>query len=214
MTKQGRVALVLVALFAAFAAGGGRCRAGGPRHPGDWPCAQARVPEISLVAVWAGPSLDQAPQQWREDPKVKSLVSLLAARRLALEDAEKQAHEFIAGAGPEKVYKAKLLFAGLFETLNAQRSSVMRGLERVGRKQREAVEKIRIDMQEQRKAQQETSANDAPGLEALNNQLAWEIRIFEERGKVVRFVCEVPGLIDQRLFALGRVIGQEINQGE
>jgi len=31
---------------------------------------------------------------------------------------------------------------------------------------------------------------------------------------VVRFVCEVPGLIDQRLFALGRVIAQEINPAE
>ena len=25
-----------------------------PRYP-DWPCQQAKVPEISLAAVWAGP---------------------------------------------------------------------------------------------------------------------------------------------------------------
>ena len=28
-----------------------------PRYP-DWPCIQAKVPEISLAAVWAGPPLD------------------------------------------------------------------------------------------------------------------------------------------------------------
>ena len=33
-----------------------------PRYP-DWPCAQGKVPEISLVAVWAGPSLDKISQQ-------------------------------------------------------------------------------------------------------------------------------------------------------
>ena len=32
------------------------CLAADPRYP-DWPCAQAKVPEISLAAVWAGPPL-------------------------------------------------------------------------------------------------------------------------------------------------------------
>jgi hypothetical protein len=39
----------------------------------------------------------------------------------------------------------KLLFAGLFDSLNAQRSQVLNGLERVTRKQREAADKIRSD---------------------------------------------------------------------
>jgi hypothetical protein len=39
---------------------------------------------------------------------------------------------------------------------------------------------------------------------------AWETRIFEDRQCVIKFVCEVPTAIDQRLFALGRTIQQEI----
>ena len=35
-----------------------------------------------------------------------------------------------------------------------------------------------------------------------------ETRIFEDRRKTIRFVCEVPVLIEQRLFALGRTIQQ------
>jgi len=206
------VAAVLVALSASLMAAGESTAAGRMRQ-GDWPCAQAKVSEISLSAVWAGPSLEEAPLKWRDDPKVKSLVERLAARRVALDDAERQAREFVAGAGQEKLEKGRLLFAGLFETLNAQRSSVMSGLERVERKQRAAVEKIRADMQQQRDAQA-AGAGDPAQLDVLNNQLAWEIRIFEERRKVVRFVCEVPGLIDQRLFALGRVIQQEISPAE
>ena len=34
-----------------------RSYAADPRYP-DWPCAQAKVPEISLAAVWDGPSLE------------------------------------------------------------------------------------------------------------------------------------------------------------
>ena len=45
---------------------------------------------------------------------------------------------------------------------------------------------------------------------ALGNQLIWETRIFEDRRRVVKFVCEVPTAIDQRLFALGRAIQQEM----
>jgi hypothetical protein len=38
----------------------------------------------------------------------------------------------------------------------------------------------------------------------------WETRIFEDRRRVMKFVCEVPTTIDQRLFALGRTIQQEM----
>ena len=47
-------------------------------------------------------------------------------------------------------------------------------------------------------------------IEELGNQLVWETRIFEDRRRVVKFVCEVPTAIDQRLFALGRTIQQEM----
>ena len=72
---------------------------------------------------------------------ISALVAKLAARRTPLEEAEKDVEEFLAGS-PDKVTSGKLLFSGLFDTLNAQRSSVMMGLERVTRKQREAAEKI------------------------------------------------------------------------
>ena len=156
------------------------CLAADSRYP-DWPCAQAKVPEISLAAVWAGPPLDDVADKWKDDAKVSALVSRLAARRTPLDEAQKAITEFLAGSSTEKTEIGKLLFAGLFDTLNAQRSSVMSGLERVTRKQRE-----------------------------LGNQLTWETRIFEDRRRVIKFVCEVPTAIDQRLFALGRMIQQEM----
>jgi hypothetical protein len=179
-----------------------------PRYP-DWPCAQAKVPEVSLGAVWAGPPLDEASAKWKDDAKISALVARLAARRTPLDEAEKVAADFLSGAAHEKSAAGALLFAGLFETLNAQRGSVMSGLERVTRKQREAADKVRNDTLALQ-AQQGSADPDPAKLEALSNQLIWETRIFEDRRRVIKFVCEVPVAIDQRLFALGRVIQQEM----
>ena len=178
-----------------------------PRYP-DWPCAQAKVPEISLAAVWAGPPLDDVSSKWKDDAKVSALVAKLAARRTPLDEAQKAITEYLNGAA-DKTAGGKLLFAGLFDSLNAQRSQVMNGLERVTRKQRAAAEKIRDDTLALQ-ALQGASPPDQAKIDGLGNQLVWQTRIFEDRRNVIKFVCEVPTAIDQRLFALGRTIQQEI----
>lgn len=192
----------------AFAVSVAVARAADPRYP-DWPCTQAKVPEISLAAVWAGPPLDDVQNKWKDDAKVTALVAKLSARKTPLDEAEKLVKEFLAGSAAEKTTNAKLLFAGLFDTLNAQRSQVMNGLERISRKQREAADNIRDETLQLQALQSATPRDDAK-IDALSNELIWKTRIFEDRHKVVRFVCEVPTTIDQRLFALGRVIQQEM----
>jgi hypothetical protein len=179
-----------------------------PRYP-DWPCAQAKVPEISLAAVWNGPTLDDAASKWKDNAKVGALVPRLAARRTPLDEAEKMIAEFLSDSAVQKSETGKLLFAGLFETLNAQRSSVVSGIERTTRKQREAADKIRTDTMAQQ-ALRDAPTPDQAKIDELGNQLVWETRIFEDRRRVIKFVCEVPTAIDQRLFALGRLIQQEM----
>jgi hypothetical protein len=198
---------VAIGALLTLAASSGVGFAADPRYP-DWPCAQAKVPEISLAAVWAGPPLDDVQAKWKNDPKVTALVAKLAARRTPLEEAEKAITEHLT-ASADKTMAGKLVFAGLFDALNAQRASVMNGLERVTRKQREAAEKIRSDTLALQ-ALQDASPPDQPKIDELGNQLVWETRIFEDRRRVVKFVCEVPTAIDQRLFALGRTIQQEM----
>jgi hypothetical protein len=199
---------VAIGALLAVAASTGFGRAADPRYP-DWPCTQAKVPEISLAAVWAGPPLDDVSDKWKTDAKVSALVAKSAARRFPLEEAQKAITEFLTAAETEKAAEGRLLFAGLFETLNAERSSVMNGLERLTRKQREAADQIRshtLTLQELQGA----SPPDQPKIDELGNQLVWETRIFEDRRRVIKFVCEVPTAIDQRLFALGRTIQQAL----
>jgi hypothetical protein len=113
-----------------------------PAFP-DWPCNQIKVPEISIAAVWAGPSIDDVGNAWEEDATIRDLVARLAARRTPLDDAQKAIADVITGTESERQKKAKLIFAGLFKTLNQERSDVMAGIERYARKQKEFTDQIR-----------------------------------------------------------------------
>jgi hypothetical protein len=179
-----------------------------PRFP-DWPCNQVKVPEISVAAVWAGPSIDDVGNAWEDDATIKDLVARLAARRTPLDEAQRAISDFITGTESERQKKAKLIFAGLFKTLNHERSEVMQGIEWYFRKQKEFSGQIRSTILQLRELQDRRDP-DQGRVDELTNRVEWDTRIFEERRKTMNFVCEVPVLIEQRLFALARTIQQSL----
>jgi hypothetical protein len=186
----------------------GTALAADPRFP-DWPCNQIKVPEISVAAVWAGPSIDDVENAWQEDPIIRDLVTRLAARRMPLDEAEKAISEFINGNTAQRQQKAKLIFAGLFKTLNQERSEVMNGIERFSRRQKGLADKIRSDSLQLRDFQ-DAGDHDQGKADEMANRIEWDARIFEDRRKTISYVCEVPVLIEQRLFALARQIQQSL----
>ena len=186
----------------------GTALAADPRFP-DWPCVQIKVPQLSVAAVWAGPPIDDAASAWEQDPAVRELVARLAARRTPLDEAQKAISDFMTGNADEREQKAKLLFAGLFNTLDRERSAVMNGIERFSRQQKEFVAKIRAETTELRNLQ-DAADHDAVKTDELANRVEWNTRIFEERKKTIGYVCEVPVLIEQRLFTLARTIQESL----
>src|SRR5262249_13120710 len=129
--------------------------------------------------------------------------------RTPLDDAQKLISDVITGSESERQKKAKLIFAGLFKTLNEERSDVMGGIERYARKQREFSDQIRSTILQLRELQDRPDP-DQSRIDELTNRVEWDTRIFEERRKTMNFVCEVPVLIEQRLFALARAIQQSL----
>jgi len=192
-----------VAIAIAFAICG-PLLAADPRYP-DWPCVQAKVPEISVAAVWAGPPLDEAVKAWEDDPRIKDLIPRLAPRRTSIDEANKIIAEFIVGNAGEREQKGMLLFAGLFERLNRERTEIMNGIDRLARRQNELADKIRSDISELHRLQDAANPDEA-SLREISNRVEWSTRIFEDRRKTTRYVCEVPALIEQRLFALSRAV--------
>ena len=193
--------LALVHVTPAHAAGG---------NDPDWPCVQRKVPELSVGQVWNGPQIPEAASRWADDEKIKDLVDDLAARRNPLDVAQKQVVEY-ATTLPRDSANDKLfqVFQGVFDTLNREREQVISGIARYAGRQREMAEDLR----------KEASALDAmrtkPGadpeeIDRRNERLTWETRIFEERVQSLTYVCEVPTIIEQRLYGLSKTIGQSL----
>jgi hypothetical protein len=180
-----------------------------PRYP-DWPCQQLKVPGIALASVWTGPSIEIGDAAKPTDEKQSELVSRLAARRTAMEDARKLLADYLVGTDAEKQEKAKTLFAALYSTLNAQRNEVMSGIERFSRKQKAMAVDIREAAQKLREIQDKPDADQARSEDAAN-RMAWQTRIFEDRRKSTSYVCDVPVLIEKRLFDLGKAIQGVLN---
>jgi septal ring factor EnvC (AmiA/AmiB activator) len=180
-----------------------------PRYP-DWPCQQLKVPGIAIASVWSGPSIDIGDTAKPADAKQAELVPRLAARRTPMEDARKLIADYIVGTNAEKQEKAKTLFAALYSTLNAQRDEVMNGIERFSRKQKAAADDIREQAQKLREMQDKPNADPVQNEEQAS-RLAWQTRIFEDRRKSTSYVCDVPVLIEKRLFDLAGAIQSAMN---
>ena len=175
-----------------------------------WPCVQAKVPTLTPAAIWAGPPLDGA-TDWTADPEVADLVARLSQRRVPVEEAEAEIEAFADGlSGPDARERLLLLFAGLFETMNAERSEVIEGIERYASKQIAMAESIR---EEASALDARRATEDPTVILAAEDELYWRTRVFDERRASLTYVCDVPRLIEQRLFALGRVVAAGIEEG-
>ena len=172
----------------------------------DWPCIQRKVPELSLGQIWNGPELPASAKDWSKDQEIPDLVKELAARRVPIADAQKEIRDFAAGlpADQAKDSMAKLV-QGLFDYMNAERSQVISGIGRYARNQLELAARLRKEASEVDALRNKPDA-DVNEIALRTDRLTWETRVFEERVQSLTFVCEVPTLIEQRLYALAKAI--------
>ena len=177
---------------------------------GDWPCVQRKVPSLTPAAVWTGPVFDET-ADWRADDEVAAMVSRLSQRRLPVEEAAAEIETFAAGLGADEGERLTLLFAGLFQTMNAERSQIIDGIERYARRQRQVAAQVR-QMAADFGALRRDGSADAEAIAEAQTALEWQTRIFNERRASLPYVCEVPRFVEQRLFALGRTIARELPQ--
>ncbi len=146
----------------------------------NWPCHQILVGRLSLAAVWSGPSIEGL--EWRNDQAVADIVARLAARRTPLDDAERTIEDFAQSQGAGKTKKLVSVFAGLFETLNDERSQVIEGLLRFGAKQKELAEKIRAENALPRDTRGKQSPDAGKqDAQTVAGDLEWDLRVFDER---------------------------------
>ena len=174
----------------------------------DWPCVQRKVATLTSAQMWDGPPVDSV-TQWRDNEEIGKLIPILASRRVPIEEAAAAVAAFAAAKPQDKRDDAlKLLFAGLLNTTNSDRAIVMSGIERFQRRQRARAAEIERQGAEIRQLRERAATDEKARAElvAAEEKYNWDVRVFTERQQSLPLACEVPVLIEQRLFELGREI--------
>jgi hypothetical protein len=173
----------------------------------DWPCVQRKIPRISPAQVWDGPPIDDIKEF---DPAIHDLTELLESRRVTSEDAEKAIKEY-ATKLPEAERDQKLtqLFASVLNEINTDRQFVMSKVEEFQKRQKGRA--AELEREGQKLAEKGIAATDEllpteTKLTPEQQEYNWNARIFQERQQNLTMACEVPVLIEQRAYEIGRLI--------
>lgn len=169
----------------------------------EWPCIQRRVDTLAMGQMWPGPFPEE---NWREDETIRTLAPALAQRRVSPEEVQERAAEFAQGLPPEQRPEAlALLFDGILTQINSQRAQIIGGIGRYARQQAALSERIDVARAEMAKLT-DASEMDFDRIDALEESLDWDLRIFRERAQSLTYVCEAPVLLEQRAFAIARLL--------
>ena len=172
----------------------------------NWPCIQRQVPELSIGQIWTGRQLPPEAADWSRDDAISRLVEDLAARRLPLPQAQAQVIAYRTGLPDDRKWqRSAMLVQGLFDKMNSERSQVMFGIARYAQRQREMATRLRQEASaiDALRAKPDASGNE---LALRSERLTFQTRIYQERVESLTFVCEVPTLIEQRLYALVKTL--------
>lgn len=178
-----------------------------------WPCVQRRVETISVTQIWDGPSIEGL-KGWYRDRELVDLVDLVSSRRLPVEQAEGAIKKY-AEAQPEAERDAKLtmLFAAVFDKFSSQRRTVMSGILKYQASQQERARELERQssvIAELERKQAPGATEDGPELAQAREKFNWAQRIFQERQSSVPLACELPVLIEERLYAVSRAIRENM----
>jgi hypothetical protein len=164
--------------------------------------------------VWSGGAIDAEDQSWSSDEKIAPKVAEVSSRRKTVEEAIAAIDQFAASLTEDRNRLLTGLFVGVLQNVNAERRKVMGGIKRYARKQAALANRIK----ERSIQRAELSRKDSPSedekrkLAELDEQITWDTRIYDDREQSLRYVCETPVLMEQRLFQIGRHISQLVSQ--
>ncbi|MEP2028266.1 MAG: hypothetical protein ABJI96_06115 [Paracoccaceae bacterium] len=175
----------------------------------EWPCVQRKVENLSLGIMWPHPvSAENLHDGLAESGE--ELIASLALRRVDLAEAESLINKFVKARPDVTRDDLGHLFRGVFERISTERTEIMRGITRYSLRQislSEAIDETRVKMS----ALMEADAPDFDRIDALEEKLDWDERIFYDRAQSLTYVCETPVLLEKRAFAIAQLLLQHVS---
>jgi hypothetical protein len=170
----------------------------------DWPCPQRLVPRLTAGAYWGGP-LDE-PGDWQADPEVAALVRRIVPRRVSTQAGLAEIEAFAKTATLDRPRRLALVFRGLLEETNRERTELIGQLTQMGRRQRELAELVGRLADELRSVPPDTTGQAAEKRVDLQQRHDFTARNFAEIQRTIGYACEAPVALDARLGAWARAL--------
>jgi hypothetical protein len=182
-----------------------------PQDP-DWPCEQILVPEVPAAVVWAGPTVDGLGSAWKKASGVSGLVQRITSPVYNQSTAEQAIAAFASMQEPrQKDEMLTLLFAGVLDTLNRDRSRMLQGIMRYSRGQSARAMRLGEDLDEIAHLEDDPSPAAQERLRVMQKGMLLKQRIFDEREGAIQYLCSRPVAIEQRLGFLARTIAAQLD---
>jgi hypothetical protein len=171
----------------------------------DWPCVQRLVPELQAAQMWSGPPLDKGPAG-TAPPGIEPLAEELIDPGVPQETVEARVAAF-AQILPADARASGLtaLFRITLERLNAERGQLIAGVRRYARRQQQLADKIAGEIRELEAVRKAPDADQAR-IDDLQAARDWDTRVYTDRQRQLGLVCDQPVRLEQRAFALARII--------
>ncbi|ARE39100.1 hypothetical protein RGUI_0959 [Rhodovulum sp. P5] len=173
-----------------------------------WPCIQRKVARLSPALMWPYP-IEERTFDPATEADVTDLAGRMALRRVTLDALTPRVEAFVTSHGNDPVLLGHV-FTQAFDRLAGQRREIMAGIEEYSLKQIALAKRI-DDTRTRMDRQMDAENPDFDKVDALEEQLAWDERIYTDRQKSLTYVCETPVLIEKRLFAVAQMLAAMVD---
>lgn len=195
MIRSRILGLCLVALIAPAAA-----------HANDpaWPCVQRKVETLSLGLMWPHP-VDDAPLREEISADAAGLSAKLELRSVDLEEAATLVAQFVSTYPDATQAEMGQIFRHIFDRINRDRRALIAGIEDYAQKQialSDRIDQARTELD----SLTATTTPDQDAISSLQQQIAWDERVFQDRTHSLTYVCETPVLLEQRVYAIAQLL--------
>lgn len=174
----------------------------------DWPCQQRLVPKIAAAQLWSGPALPEEKTVLTAPPDISDLGRSVMSPTISDAQATKMLTDYKAHLKSAKKFKAvaPTLFLIALTEANSRREEQISGIKRFTQGQFALSRKLADDVNELDKQTMGQPAKDGTPAMDLENQVHMEQKVFEDREKQVKFLCDTPAGDEQRLGLVAHVL--------